>query len=425
MNTAGRAAIPPAPGEAHIAFLECVECGSRYEAAQAAYVCPDCGLRGILDVIYDYDRIAAAGAVSREELGRRRDLSQWRYLPLLPVARTDSIPMLQVGWTPLYRTERLGSALGLPNLYVKDDGRNPTGSFKDRASALGITRAVEAGAATVACASTGNAASSLAGFAAAAGLPACIFVPAGAPAAKVTQLVVFGATVFSVQGSYDQAYYLCNEAVARYGWYNRNCAVNPYLVEGKKTVGFEICEQLEFEVPDWVVFSVGDGCTIAAAWKGFKEFRRLGLIDRLPRMLGVQAEGADPLARAFRSGNAPVALAARTAADSIAVGEPRNAAKALGAVRESGGCMVSVGDEAIVEAIGRVGRHSGIFAEPAGAAGFAGLIDALGSGVVGAGERVVVVVTGNGLKDVATAQRVPGKLLEVAPDIKSVAAALG
>lgn len=402
-----------------IRHLVCVECGRTYSPRPGLYTCLECGIRGILDVVYDYD--LATRALSRESLATNRNWTMWRYLPLLPLDDPVHIQPLPVGWTPLFRHPRLEAALGLRALYIKDDGRNPTGSFKDRASAVGVAKALAEGASVVTCASTGNAASSLAGFAASAGLRSYIFVPATAPEAKVTQLLIYGANVLLVEGTYDQAYYLCNDAVRRWGWYNRNCAVNPYLIEGKKTAGLEIAEQLDWQVPDWVVMSVGDGCSIAGVWKAFVELARLGLIDRIPRFLGVQAEGASPIAAAFRSGGPMVSVQPATLADSIAVGEPRNTTKALRAVCSSEGAMVEVSDADILAALQLLATHSGVFAEPAGSAALAGLIKGMAGGLITPDDRVTVVATGHGLKDIRSAQRVAPGPQRVQPELDAVA----
>ncbi|MCX7625973.1 MAG: pyridoxal-phosphate dependent enzyme, partial [Candidatus Sumerlaeaceae bacterium] len=302
--------------------LRCIICGREY-APVYRLTCDICGSPdGILDVVYDYE--AARRSLTREALSRR-PFHHWRYWEVLPLTNQSFIPNLHVGWTPLYDVPRLARYVGVQKLFLKDDGRNPTASFKDRASSMGVAKALEFGFHTVACASTGNAASSLAGFAAAAGLRSYIFVPERAPEPKVAQLLLFGATVLRVQGTYEKAYDLCSTAVERFGWYNRNCAINPYLVEGKKTAGLEIAEQMATQPPDWVAVSVGDGCTIAGVWKGLREMCELGLLPRLPRLLGVQAEGAPAVARQFRLGEA-VAFEAReatTVADSICVAVPR------------------------------------------------------------------------------------------------------
>jgi threonine synthase len=326
------------------------------------------------------------------------------------------LPRLPVGWTPIVRTDSLARHLGLKALYLKDDGRNPTGSLKDRASALGVVKAREKRQKIIACASTGNAASSLAGMAASLGLRSVIFVPERAPEPKVTQLLIFGATVLRVRGSYEEAFQLCQQACERWGWYNRNCAINPYLVEGKKTAGMEICEQLDWQVPDWVAVAVGDGCTIAGVWKAFQEMRILRLVGALPKMLGVQAEGAAPVTAAFRSGESLQPVVPRTIADSIAVGVPRNWKKAVLAIRASGGLMINVKDEEILEAMRYTGRLTGIFAEPAAATAVAGVRRAVEDRIIGRHASVLAVITGNGLKDIRAARSAVTEPFEIAPD---------
>jgi threonine synthase len=382
--------------------LRCVKCGTAYAEGEVLYTCPACGPTGILDVEYDYDAIAASGFGSAR-LRSNPDRSHWRYRDLLPIGDGAELPPVPVGGTPLFPLPTLARDLGVAELWVKDDGRNPTGSFKDRASSVAAVKARELGFETVCCASTGNAASSLAGFAAQLGLKAFIFVPGFAPEAKVTQLLIFGATVFVVDGSYRDAYDLCTQAAEEFGWYNRSAAINPIPVEGKKTAGLEIGEETAGDVPDWVSVSVGDGCTIAGIWKGLNEMRRFGVIDRLPRLLGTQAEGAAPLADAFARGTedwSPVE--ADTIADSISVGRPGNALKALRAVRESGGAFVTVSDGEILAAQRELASF-GVFGEPAGVAGIAGIRRARETGVVEPNDRVLHEVTGSGLKDVKAA----------------------
>jgi threonine synthase len=383
--------------------LRCVECGKRYAEGEVMYTCPACGIAGILDIEYDYDR--AARGLTRDHL-QRAPHSLWRYLPILPIRDDTPLPSLQCGWTPMMEFPKLARRWGLANLFVKDDGRLPTGSFKDRSSCVGATKAVELGYKTITCSSTGNAASSLAGFAANLGLRAYIFVPAHAPEAKVAQLRIFKSNVLLVEGSYDEAYYLCQDAAEAFGWYNRNCAINPYLIEGKKTSGLECAEQLVGRVPDWVSVAVGDGCTIAGIWKGFVEMKRFGVIDKLPRLLGVQARGAQPIFEAWKAGDEkPRPRKAETLADSIAVGQPRNQTKALRAIRESGGAMVAVEDEEILSAMYELAQHTGVFGEPAGVTGVAGLLRAIADGTVKPRETALHIVSGNGLKDVRSAMR--------------------
>lgn len=407
----------------NVTGLRCVHCARTYRADEVEYFCPACGYGdGILDVLYDYDTAKAQLQAAASQ--GRQDSSMWRYLPLLPVSDRTLIPHLQVGWTPLYDSPGLATDLGVARCWVKDEGRNPTASFKDRASSVGVVKALERKATRVTCASTGNAASSLAGFAAAAGLPATIFVPARAPQAKLAQLLVYGAQVFSVQGTYDEAWELCMKASAEFGWYNRNCAINPYLIEGKKTVSLELAEQCARATPnvfpDWVVVSVGDGCTIGGVWKGLREMYLLGVLPRLPRILGVQADGCKPFLTAWESRSELTPCDANTLADSIAVGHPRNFRKGMNAVKESCGAFVSVTDEEILESIPRLARKAGVFGEPAGVAGVAGVIRAVESGVIGHKESVAILMTGNGLKDVQSAVRAAGKAIEVSPDMDEI-----
>ena len=407
----------------NVTGLRCIHCGKTYGVDAVEYYCPVCGYSdGILDVLYDYE--SAGRELNPATLAANADRSIWRYLPLLPVDDAKNLPHLQVGWTPLYDAPQLAGALSVARCWVKDEGRNPTASFKDRASAMGVVKALEKKAAKIACASTGNAASSLAGFAAAAGLPAAIFVPANAPPAKVAQLLVFGAQVFSVQGTYDEAWELCMQACAEFGWYNRNCAINPYLIEGKKTVSLELAEQFARltpgAFPDWVVVSVGDGCTIGGVWKGLREMHLLGMIPRLPRILGVQAEGCKPFLTAWKSDRALVSCAADTLADSIAVGHPRNFVKGMRAVTESGGAFVSVSDEETLGSIPELARKAGVFGEPAGAARVAGVREAVGLGLIHRSESVALIMTGNGLKDIQSAMSAAGGAIPVQPSMEEI-----
>jgi threonine synthase len=414
-----------------IVGLRCVECGRSFGEAEAMYTCPACGTRpdggwGILDVEYDYERQAR---VFHKDHLARAEHDIWRYLPILPLKDDARLPSLQIGWTPVMEFPELAKRWGIGNLYIKDDGRLPTGSFKDRASAVGTAKAVELGFDTICCASTGNAASSLAGFSANLGLRAYIFVPAHAPEGKVAQLRIFKSNVLLVEGTYDEAYYLCQQAAETFNWYNRNCAINPYLIEGKKTSGLEAAEQLAGRIPDWVSVAVGDGCTVAGIWKGFVEMKRFGVIDKLPRLLGVQARGAQPIFEAFNAGDETSRpRRAETLADSIAVGQPRNQTKALRAIRESGGAMVAVEDEEILSAMYELAQRTGVFGEPAGVTGVAGLLRAIGDGTVKPNESVLHIVSGNGLKDVRSAQRAcpEARRIKVSlDDVRAVVAADG
>ena len=322
-----------------------------------------------------------------------------------------------VGWSPLYEEPKLAEMLGIKRLWVKDDGQNPTASLKDRASAMAVAKAKEAGAEIIACSSTGNAASSLAGNAAAAGLKTFIFVPSRAPKGKVAQLMTFGANVISVQGNYEETFELSKKAIDKWGWYNRNAAINPYLSEGKKTVSLEIAEQLGWKMPDYLAISVGDGCTIAGVWKGLKDLYAIGFIDKLPRLISAQAEGCHPINRAIAENKPWEPMEENTLADSIAVGVPRNADKALMAIRESNGIVVNVTDEEIMAAQKLLGTTCGVFGEPAGVTGTAGVKKLCEQGVLGANDTVVSVVTGNGLKDVANAIKFCGEPMSLPNDL--------
>ena len=414
----------------HVLELRCLLCGERYAPGEVDYVCPRHGVEGVLDVVYDYERIAARFFPGNPV--RSGEAGMWRYRPLLPVEPGSPAPPLLVGDTPLYPAPRLAAGLGLIRVWVKDDGRNPTASLKDRASALAVVKAEEAGSGLITTASTGNAAAALAGLCAAAGRPCVIFVPASAPAAKLAQLLAYGATVLAVDGTYDEAVELCLAGAAAHSWYNRTTGFNPYMSEGKKTVAYEICAQLNWEAPDAVFVSVGDGCIIGGVHKGLRDLLALGWIDRMPRLYGVQAAGSNFLAEAWERGEDVLTkppIAAHTVADSISAGLPRDRLKAMAAVRETGGAFVTVSDEEILAAIPALARGSGVFAEPAGAAAWAGLVRAAGAGLVSPSDRVVVIATGSGLKDVAAARRAAQEagamVIEIAADREALERALG
>ncbi len=400
----------------HVISAVCIRCGHEVPALPDVTVCPKCG--GILDIKYDYNWIARH--VSHADMANRTDCTMWRYREFLPVTGESRRPRLRVGGSPLYDCQRLADQLGIRKLYVKDDGINPTASLKDRASAMAVVKAEEAGASTIACSSTGNAASSLAGNAAAAGFETYIFVPSRAPKGKVSQLMIFGAHVISVKGSYEDTFRLSAEAIDRWGWYNRNAAINPYLMEGKKTVSLEIAEQLNWQMTDYVAISVGDGCTISGVWKGFCDLYAAGLIDKLPRLISVQAEGCCPLNRAIQTNTDWQPMEENTIADSIAVGVPRNPDKALRAIRASNGICVNVSDDEILAAMRLLGRTCGVFGEPAGVAGTAGVKKAIECGLIPSDATVTSVVTGNGLKDTANAIAAAGQPIAIEPHMEQL-----
>ncbi len=421
----------------HVLGLKCTICGAEYSVTQTEYVCPNHGDDGILDVVYDYREIGSL--TNPKSLSKDPTRSIWRYLPLLPVSAEETQNLVagtilaSVGWTPLYPAPRLAALLGLRHLWVKDDGRQPTASFKDRASAIAVAKTRELGYDVVTTASTGNAAAALSGLCAAVAQPNVIFVPRSAPQAKIAQLLVYGAKVLLVDGTYDDAFELCLQAAPEFGWYNRNTAYNPFMSEGKKTVVYELCEQLgdreagELGVPDVVMVPVGDGCIIGGVHKGFKDLLALGWIERMPRIVGVQADGSSPLVDAWERGlegwdMEPVE--ANSVADSIVAGLPRDRIKALRAARETGGAFIRVTDKEIVAAIPELAQGCGVFAEPAAAAGYAGLVKAVKEDLVSSEERVVVLATGSGLKDIATAIKSVGEPTVVAPELDDVKRAL-
>jgi threonine synthase len=396
----------------NVTGLRCLVCGKTIPYGNV-HTCPECGIQGILDVQYDYEGV---GASLKPALLSTRPHNQWRYRELLPILQEARIPPLHIGWTPTYEVPRLAFDVGLKRLFLKDDGRNPTNSFKDRASSVGVIKALEFGFSAIACASTGNAASSLAGVSAAVGIRSVIFVPHRAPEPKITQLLIFGATVVRVRGTYEQAFDLCREACKRFGWYDRNSGTNPFLVEGKKTAGLEIAEQFGSTLPEWVVVSVGDGCTVGGIGKGLREMRRLGFIDRLPKLLGVQAEGARPILNAFASGTDLVPTPTNTIADSIAVGTPRNWRRAIQEITTSSGAMIAVSDDEILDAMRTTARLAGVFGEPAGVAGVAGLKKAVSERIIDRDSSAVVIITGNGLKDIQSAKQATGQPIDIEPD---------
>jgi threonine synthase len=397
----------------NVTGFKCLECAHTFRVGEIKYDCPECG--GNLDVRYDYEKIAAQ--FSQASLAADRNFTIWRYRPLLPIDDASSVPPLSVGWTPLYDAPRLADEFGVRQVLVKDDGRNPTASFKDRPSALAVVKAQEASATVATTASSGNAGAALAGMCASVGMKSVIFVPATTPAAKVAQLQIYGATVALVEGSYEQACELCLAASARFGWYQRTTGYNPYTAEGKKTAALEIAEQLNWQVPDRVIVGVGDGNIIGGLWKGFYDLQQLGWIDRLPKLTGVQAAGAAPLVAAVNGDGVIRPVDGKTIADGINVGDPRDGTRALRAMRDSGGGAVAVSDEEIIAAIPRLARTSGVFAEPGAAAAFAGFAKLRESGVIQSDECVVLVITGSGLKDINTARRSVGKPLRIQPDV--------
>ena len=414
--------------------FKCFKCATGQDREFAGNICPSCG--GNLEVVYNYERLKLE--VGREKMvaAGRQDI--FRYANLLPITRVDLASPLKVGMTPLYHADRLGASVGLKHLYLKDDGLNPSASFKDRAGAVALVRAREVGAKIVAGASTGNAGSSMACLAASVGVPCVIFVPEKAPPAKIAQLLIFGATVLAVRGTYDDAFDLCMKICERRGWFNRNTGFNPFTREGKKTCSFEICEQLGWNPPDRVVVPTGDGNIISGIWKGMRDLYAVGMIDRLPKIDCAQSELSQAVSQAvwkLRKRHAKPELAkwadvtikpvkATTIADSISVDVPRDGLAAVRAVIESGGDAYTVADGEILAAIPELARQAGVFAEPAAACAWACLKKMAQQKVIRPDERVVCLITGNGLKDVASARRAAGEPVVIDPSVDAAEAAL-
>jgi threonine synthase len=380
--------------------LKCTICQETFPYNDELFTCPTCGEKGILDVIYDYDEMSKV--VTREYFSTNSNYSMLRYQALMTINDIEGIQPLQVGWTPVYKGTESSKKTGMSNLYFKDDGQNPTQSLKDRASLVACLHALALNKKVVACSSTGNAASSLAGNAARLGLESVIFVPQRSPIGKQSQIMAYGATLIRVGGDYKDTFNLSKEVIQARGYYNRNAAINPHLVEGKKTVAFEIAEQMAFQAIDNVFVSVGDGCTIAGVYKGFKEFYTLGLIPKIPRIFGIQSSGCCPFVDAFLGHHDIHETAENTIADSIAVGIPRNPVKGMRAVTESDGQYISVSDADILSAQQHLATEEGLFAEPAGATAYAGLLKALKKQLLSKEDTTVVLITGNGLKDTKT-----------------------
>ncbi len=403
----------------------CSLCNAEYLPGQVTYTCPKEG--GNLEVVLDYEAIRQK--FQPEDLSCRKEESLWRYLPLLPVADPggENTPIHAAGWTPVYRLNRLASQLGLKNLWLKDESRNPTASFKDRASAIVVARAREIEAEIVVTASTGNAGAALAGMSAAIGQKAIIFAPKTAPPAKVAQLLVFGAKVILVEGTYDDAFDLTVKAAEEFGWYCRNTGYNPFTAEGKKTAALEIWEwwTSEKNAPMnhsrlTVFVSVGDGNIISGIHKGFKDLQQLGWLEQMPRIIGVQAEGSAAIATAFHAGTEKIIpVSAKTIADSISVDLPRDGVRAVRASRETGGTYILVSDAEILQGIAALGTQ-GIFSEPAGATAYAGLVKACAEGLVQSDEAVLVLNTGSGLKDVRAAMQAVQEAPVIEPTIGAV-----
>ena len=397
--------------------MQCIGCGAEYPINEIIYNCERCG--DLLEV-----RVDEKALKEKIETGewRLRPISVWKYKEFLPVFDETKIVTLREGGTPLYRCERLGKELGVENLYVKNEGANPTGSFKDRGMTVGVSKALELGVKAVVCASTGNTSASLAAYAAKAGLPCIVLIPAGKVAlGKLAQAMMYGAIVVGVRDNFDVALQMAVSASKKVGLYLLN-SINPFRIEGQKTAAFEICDQLEWQVPDRVVLPVGNAGNITAYWKGFRELKALGLVEKLPKMVGVQAAGASPIAKAFASNRATIEPVKdpETVATAIRIGNPVNWKRALNALRGSNGTALTVTDDEIIKAQKLLARKEGIFIEPASAASIAGLKKLVENGEVNVDETIVCVATGHGLKDPEAAVRACEEIIEIEPSLEAL-----
>ncbi len=397
--------------------MRCIGCGAEYPINEIVYNCKKCG--DLLEVQID------EGAIRRkiEEVDwRSRPISVWKYREFLPIFDEAKIVTLNEGGTPLHRCERLAEELGIKNLYIKNEGANPTGSFKDRGMTVGVSKALELGVRAVVCASTGNTSASLAAYAAKAGLPCIVLIPAGKTAlGKLAQAMMYGAIVVAVKGNFDSALQIATEASKQVGLYLLN-SINPFRIEGQKTAAFEICDQLRWQAPDRVILPVGNAGNITAYWKGFKELKALDLIEELPKMVGVQAAGASPIAKAFAANSVTIEPVKNpeTIATAIRIGNPVNWKRALNALRESNGKALTVTDDEIVKAQKLLARKEGIFIEPASAASIAGLKKLVENGDVDSDEIIVCVATGHGLKDPEAAVRACEGVIEIEPSLEAL-----
>jgi threonine synthase len=417
--------------------FQCVDCNREYSSEKVIYLCPTCETsnqpwlppRGVLKTIYDYSGIR--GLTSVDKLFQL--LEKDHFMPLLPIANYANWPALRIGMTPLYEVKNIanehidklaGRKPGfIPDgndfhLFLKDDSQNPTFSFKDRASALVSAWARENGINTLVAASTGNAGSSLAGICASQKQRALIVVPASAPIAKLTQILMYGATLIPVRGNYDDAFDLSIRISEKYGFYSRNTAFNPLTIEGKKTVSYEIFRQLNHTVPDRIFIPAGDGVIFSGVCKGFEDLLKLGIIDQMPVLVAVQAEGSNNLINNLKS-NTFASHPSRTIADSISVDVPRCFHMTAKYLADYHGETISVSDEEILHASMQLSRSTGIFSEPAAAAAYSGMMKYRDQGLLPARSKNVVLLTGSGLKDLSSVQSSIQIPAAIDPDIQS------
>jgi len=400
--------------------MKCIGCSREYSPEEIIYTCRICD--DVLAVEYNFSEVPR----NLEEKWKKRPLSVWKYREILPVTRTEKIVSMGEGGTNLHSCRRLAKTLGLKALHVKNEGENPTGSFKDRGMTVGVTKANELGMQSVACASTGNTSASLAAYAAKAGIKCIVIIPSGKVAfGKLAQAIAHGAQVIQIRGNFDDALRMVRELCTRHPVYLLN-SLNPYRLEGQKTIAFEVKDQLD-TVPDKVILPVGNAGNISAIWKGFNELKELGMTDTLPQMIGIQAEGAAPIANAVKTGKEIVEPLANpeTIATAIRIGAPVNWKKAVKAIKDSGGLAETVSDREIIEAQKLLASQEGIFVEPASAASIAGLKKLVLAGKINPDEKVVCITTGHGLKDPQIVVEKYAKPIEVDAELGVVEQLIG
>jgi len=406
-----------------MSFQVCISCHEKYGINEIVYFCKKCG--DILEIKTDLEK--AAVAVKTGDY-KEYPLSVWRYRVFMPIHETSSLVTLSEGGTGLHRSERLGEALGLSDLWIKNEGENPTGSFKDRGMTVGITKAVELGAKHVICASTGNTSASLAAYAARAGMRCTVLIPSGKIAyGKLSQAMIHGAKVLQVRGNFDEALGFVLKLAEKHSSIYLLNSINPFRIEGQKSLGYEICEQLEYNTPDRLIVPVGNAGNISAIWKGFSEFYKLGLISKLPKMTGIQAAGSAPIVKAVKNHSNKIVPVAEpeTVATAIRIGSPVSWKKAIKAINDSHGIAETVTDEEILDAQKLLAQVEGIFVEPASASSIAGLKKLVRNGAINKNERVVCVTTGHGLKDPDIAIKMCEKPVEVDAELSAIENALG
>ncbi len=406
-----------------MSYQECINCHTKYDIDEIVYFCKKCG--DILEIKIDMER--AAETVKTGDF-KKTPLSVWRYRDFMPIHEATRLVTLNEGGTGLHRSERLGEALGLTNLWIKNEGENPTGSFKDRGMTVGVTKAVELGARHVICASTGNTSASLAAYAARAGIKCTVLIPSGKIAyGKLSQAMIHGAKVLQVKGNFDEALEFVLKLAEKHSSIYLLNSINPFRIEGQKSLGYEICEQLNYDAPDRLIVPVGNAGNISAIYKGFSEFYKLGLIKHIPKMTGIQAAGSAPIAKAIKSHSNKIVPVAEpeTVATAIRIGAPVSWKKAINAINESHGTAETVTDEEILDAQKLLAQIEGIFVEPASASSIAGLKKLVRNGIINKDERIVCVTTGHGLKDPDTAIKMSEKPVEVDAEMSAIENALG